>query len=90
MNFGVTREQLLKSISHMRKSMCYYIGKICDCKFMDENTKFGQSECSGCPELYQVIALLNSMNDEQFDAIMNKEQVITAVDFVKDLNDSES
>lgn len=90
MNFGVTREQLLKSISHMRKSMCCYFGKTCDCKFMNENAKLGQGEHTGCPELYQVIALLNSMNDEQFSAIMNKGQVVTAVDFAKELNDSKS
>ncbi len=72
MSFGKTKEILTKSLQKIRKSICLYQGPYCDCKFLGEDSKLGESEFSGCPELYEVEALLNVMTPEEFKDLCNR------------------
>jgi hypothetical protein len=67
----IDRDALAQNIEKMRKKLCVYIGNRCDCKFGGDNP--GRSEQgSGCPELYQVLALLRNMTKREYDMIMKR------------------
>ncbi len=84
MSFGVIQNLLVKSLRKVRKSICYYMGDTCDCKYLGEDKEIGSGECSGCPELYQAIALIEAMTPEEFDTIRRRAHVtISEVDFYK-------
>lgn len=85
MSFGVTKEQLSKSVAKLRKAICYYMGPTCDCKYMGDDGEIGRGECSGCPELYEVIALIEAMTPAEFERIRKRAKItISEVDFYKD------
>lgn len=82
MSFGVIQNLLVKSLRKVRKSICYYMGDICDCKYLAEDKEIGSGECSGCPELYQAISLIEAMTPEEFDTIRRRAKVtISEIDF---------
>ena len=82
MSFGVIQKLLIQSLRKVRKSICYYMGDTCDCKYLGEDSEIGKGECSGCPELYQAIAIIEAMTPEEFDAIRKRAKVtISEVDF---------
>ena len=60
------QEQALEFLNFMRKNrICTYVGNICDCKFGIEReayNKFG-GEKTGCPEMYQLITILEHISD---------------------------
>lgn len=84
MSFGATKELLLNSLSKVRKSICFYMGTTCDCKYMAEETKLGYGECSGCPELYQAIDIINAMTPEEFDTIRKRAKIVISEIDLKD------
>lgn len=82
MSFGVIQKTLIQSLRKIRKSICYYMGDTCDCKYLNEDGEIGKGECSGCPELYQALALIEVMTPEEFDAIRRRAKItISEVDF---------
>lgn len=75
MSFGIIQSLLVKSLRKVRKSICYYMGDTCDCKYLGDDGEIGRYECSGCPELYQAIALIEAMTPEEFDTIRRRAKV---------------
>lgn len=84
MSFAVEKDLLTSSVAKVRKSICFYMGTTCDCKFMNEDTKIGSGECSGCPELYEVLALLEAMTPEEFETIRSRAKLIISAIDIKD------
>lgn len=80
MSFGVTKELLTRSLAKVRKSICFYMGPTCDCKYLGEETEVGKGECSGCPELYQAIAMIEAMTPEEFETIGTRAKLIISKD----------
>jgi len=84
----INKEDVLKYLEYIRtQRLCCYHGNICDCKYgYDYETSLtegsyttmfekGHSEVTGCPEMREVIALLQHIPDEAFIiALFNLQQ----------------
>ena len=62
MHFNIDdREEAIEFVKFIRKNrICGYVGNRCDCKYgiePESSNKFG-GEKTGCPELYQLISIL--------------------------------
>jgi hypothetical protein len=75
MSFGVIKEKLVKSLGKVRKSICYYMGDYCDCKYLGDDAEVGSGECSGCPELYQAMSIIDAMTPDEFDTIRKRAKI---------------
>jgi len=64
--FTRDRDTLLEAITRMQKKACGYNSTPCDCKYGAS----GAGEQTGCPELRNVILLLQNMTDGQYDFIV--------------------
>lgn len=65
------RLTILDAIKAARRRACCYMGDTCDCKYgaveKDHMSPFQYpGEQTGCPELRDVIWILECMNDEQY------------------------
>jgi hypothetical protein len=64
---SISKEQLLKNLKRIQKALCaYQSSKFCDCKYMQDSDKDSticslREEGSGCPEISQVIELLEKL-----------------------------
>ena len=79
--FGINRKELIQNLEIIRQNLCCYATpEICDCKYFPEGKgKFNEimlTEHTGCPEIRQVIALLNNMKDEEFHKLAMKSSIM--------------
>ena len=70
------RERCLEGLKGTRQKVCCYMGSPCDCKYgireLEDELKAkdlirGGSEQTGCPELYDAIAIFSVMTDDEYD-----------------------
>jgi len=76
------KEDAVKLLRHIRKErVCAYMGDRCDCKFgIDLNVKnrVMGGEKTGCPEMYQIIDIIENLPDEAWKLAikLSQEKVI--------------
>jgi hypothetical protein len=68
--YGINKKRLIENLERLRKHRCVYSSDVdmCDCKFGNDekNITDNKESFNGCPELRQVIILLNSLSDDNF------------------------
>lgn len=71
--FCTEKDKLLKVIEIMKLEKCDYGGADgCDCKYGYEGQSKNGGEQNGCPELSNVIELLQSMTDIEYHEILDR------------------
>jgi len=58
------KRKLLDVLEEIRKKVCVYKGKRCDCKFGGENVGKSTERGNGCPELRTAMSLIDEACDE--------------------------
>lgn len=61
------KQELIQKVEKIREFLCNYMEAPCDCKYGAGSVgKPYNGEDGGCPELYDVLTLLNMMTDEEY------------------------
>lgn len=70
---GIEKNHLVKSLCKLAAAHCCYIGKSCDCKYIEDYDPAKiTGEKSGCPELTMAATLISHMTDQEFLAIAHR------------------
>jgi len=85
--FGVAKSKLVVSLGRIKKALCAYRGKTCDCKYIKESDNDssicrGSESASGCPEVMEVIAIVNAMTPVEFRRIAKRAGLIVEAEEV--------
>jgi hypothetical protein len=67
--------ELIKNLKTIRQNLCCYSPGQCDCKY-DPELHAGMTEHTGCPEIREVIVLLENMSDNDFSLFAAKGDII--------------
>ena len=68
----VGRETVLEGLKRIRRKLCVYVGRTCDCKFGAQDVMDRTSEHSGCPEVAVAIALLSAMSNVEYQRLSRR------------------
>lgn len=63
------KDKLVKSLCKLSANLCSYVGKPCDCKFIqdtDTNVGNGNERGSGCPETTTAAMIFANMTNQEF------------------------
>lgn len=77
--FGVSRLELIEGLTRIGENCCGYGGgewlhRRCDCKYGASVLRNG--EATGCPELRSVVALLYALQDNEYEAVCRRANII--------------
>lgn len=74
---GIPKKELLANLEKIRKSLCTYLGSRCDCKYMSKSQEKPSrgEDGPGCCELYEAIALITALDDDEFNKIRRRGKI---------------
>lgn len=80
--FTINQLDLIKNIKSLRERICVYSNseKRCDCKYGITKNRRGES---GCPELRQVIEILEHITDQELENIYARAGIRSEIDINK-------
>lgn len=85
--FGVSRQELIHGLTRLGGTCCGYtsdpaqwLGIRCDCKYGGDLRK--NSEATSCPELRSVVALLQVMQDNEYEALCRRANIVEVDDYI--------
>jgi len=79
--FGIEKSRLKINLEKIRSKLCSYVGNYCDCKYgkEDQEPSNRSERFSGCPELRQVLGILEVMTEEEFKEFCDRADISVGI-----------